>query len=508
MTRKLDDPARRAGVCLHISSLPGAFGIGEIGGAARDFIGTLQQMGLSVWQFLPLGPTGYGDSPYQPLSSFAGNELLIDVADLIKRRLLPARECNELRCLPHDTVAFEQLIPEKWRVLRIAAARFDERKSASRQAAFRHFCEQHDETWLHDYALYRVLKSHQDNRPWTEWAAPLARREPAALREFADVAAADIRAIKILQFLFFAQWQRLRDVAANAGITLFGDLPIYIALDSAEAWAHPELLLLDEHSRPQQVAGVPPDYFSEDGQLWGNPLYDWERHAADGFDWWRSRLSAALTFADLVRIDHFRGFESYWAVPASDDTAKHGQWLPGPGDALFTALRNGADSLPVVAEDLGVITPEVEALRDRLGLPGMVVLQFALMDPEFRLEDITENRVCYTGTHDNDTTLGWYTGGGDDARNEQEIKDVQNAVQRVLGADASNVVHKMLDAAHGSNARLAIAPMQDLLGLGSAARFNTPGAATSNWRWRMDASAVDAALCRQIRRRVKAAGRH
>ncbi len=498
---------RRAGVCLHISSLPGSFGIGEIGTAARAFVDTMNSMDLSVWQFLPLGPTGYGDSPYQALSSFAGNEILIDAADLIKLGLLSTQDCRQLSKLPASHVAFERLIPAKWRVLQIAADRFKSRASKSVKTAYAEFCAQNENAWLNDYALYRVLKSRHEQQSWNNWPECYAQREPAAMQQFATEAATAITAIKILQFLFHYQWQKLRLYAEKKGVSLLGDLPIYVALDSADAWSHPELLQLDNRGHPENVAGVPPDYFSADGQLWGNPLYDWQQHEATDFSWWRARLAATTKLCHYVRIDHFRGFESYWAVPASEQTARNGKWLPGPGDKILDAFRDTFDTLPVIAEDLGIITPEVEALRDRYGLPGMVVLQFAVADGDFQLEQVTENRVCYTGTHDNDTSFGWYCGSPDDLRDEDEIHRTQKAVRRIVKSDGSDVAKRMIEAAFATEARLAMAPMQDYLGLGSKARLNTPGRAAGNWRWRMQGDAVTKTLSRRVRQWVKQSGR-
>jgi len=291
--------------------------------------------------------------------------------------------------------------------------------------------------------------------------------------------------IKVIQFLFFEQWGRMREYANNRGIRLFGDMPICIALDSSDAWAHPEILKIDQDGRPEAVAGVPPDYFSEDGQLWGNPLYDWERHASSNYRWWVQRLSASAELADMVRIDHFRGFEAYWSVPADSKTAKTGSWQPGPGDAIFDAMRAELGNLPIVAEDLGVITPAVDALRERHNIPGMVVLQFDVADADFDLLNVTPNSVCYTGTHDNDTTVGWFHGSPGDIRTQKEITDTQQAALRITGGKAETIATDMIRAAFSTDARLAIAPLQDYLGLGSEARINVPGTSRNNWRWRL-----------------------
>jgi 4-alpha-glucanotransferase len=474
---------RQAGVCLHITSLPGPYGIGEIGEHAKAFIDSMQAMQLAVWQFLPLGPTAFGDSPYQPLSTFAGNELLVDVNDLICNGFLEDSEAHALTLLPHDFVDYGALIATKLPLLRTAASRFDYNASASMKAEFDDFKQRHDQSWLHDYALFRTLKTQHGERPWPEWQPQFVHRESAALRDLEASNANSIAAIKIIQFLFYRQWQELRDYARAKDVQLFGDMPIYIALDSADAWANREILRIDDDGRPDCVAGVPPDYFSADGQLWGNPLYDWDYHRAQGFEWWIERLRAAMELTDLVRIDHFRGFEAYWAIPADAETARQGSWEPGPGDALFDAARAAFGELPIVAEDLGMITAEVEALRARHHMPGMKVLQFAITDEQFDLSDIEENCVCYTATHDNDTTVGWYTG------------------------DAEAIHTDLIQAAFSTDAYLAIAPLQDYLGLGSEARMNIPGTAENNWRWRFVATQLDDSVCNDVSKMVRASRR-
>ncbi len=489
---------RQAGVCLHISSLPGPYGIGDLGTCARDFVNFMRRAGLSVWQFLPLGPTGYGNSPYQPLSSFAGNELLIAPDDLLGLGLVEEEDTARLRELPADHVDFDRLIPLKTGLLDLAATRFSSRASAALKQEFTTFVARHDPEWLNDYALFRIAGSAYEPRPWQEWPEALRRREPAALAAFAAEHRDRLDSVRVIQFLFWRQWNALRRYAADAGIRLFGDLPIYIALDSADAWAHPALLCLDADGWPRVVAGVPPDYFSADGQLWGNPLYDWPRHEAQGYAWWIARLCASLALADFVRIDHFRGFESYWTVPAGSATAREGRWEPGPRDALFDALRAAFGGLPIVAENLGVITDEVEALRHRHGLPGMVVLQFTVGDPGFRLEDMAENEVCYTGTHDNDTTAGWFHGGSDETRTADEIRATREAALRLTGGTPDTIALDFVRKAFASNARLAVAPLQDLLELGSEARMNTPGKTGASWQWRSTAAHFGAELCDNV----------
>ena len=498
---------REAGVCLHFASLPGPYGIGEIGRAACQFIDFLQAASLSVWQFLPTGPTAYGDSPYQPLSTFAGNEMLIDIGDLVDKGLLDAREVFDLEALPREYVDYGRLIPIKNRLLRLAASRFEDRADVSLKEACDRFVADNDGEWLHDYALYRILKTQHNEQPWPEWEPRYARRNASAMAEIETSADAQIADIKVIQFFFFEQWSRLRNYAHAHGVRLFGDMPIYIALDSADAWARPDILKIDRDGHPEAVAGVPPDYFSEDGQLWGNPLYDWDRHEADGYSWWVERLRATAVLADLVRIDHFRGFEAYWSVPADSKTAKTGSWEPGPGDAIFDAMQEKLGTLPIVAEDLGVITPEVEELRDRHHIPGMVVLQFDVADPDFDFSEIAENSVCYTGTHDNDTTLGWFRGSPGDIRSAEEIKRTREmALNRTHGAPETIHVD-MIRTAFASNSRLAIAPLQDFLGLGSEARINVPGTSGGNWRWRVLDTQLSREVCDNIASLVSASDR-
>ncbi len=500
-------PRRQAGVCLHLTSLPGPYGIGEIGGAARGFIDTMVAMQLSVWQFLPVGPTAYGDSPYQPLSTFAGNEMLVDIGDLIDLGLLGEDEVAELTTLPERQVDYGTLIPVKTRLLYLAAGRFEETVSADVLEDFQRFLARSDDEWLHDYALFRVLKTRHGERPWPEWNPEYVHRDAEALARLERTEADRIRALKIIQYLFFRQWFQLRDYAHERGITLFGDMPICIALDSADAWATRDILRVDSDGRPDCVAGVPPDYFSEDGQLWGNPLYDWDKHAADGYSWWVDRLRATSELTDLVRIDHFRGFEAYWSIPADSETARTGAWEPGPGDAIFDAMRDALGNLPIVAEDLGVITPEVEALRDRHRIPGMHVLQFDVTDAGFTLDDVAENSVCYTGTHDNDTTVGWFHGSPDDIRGPEDIEMAQKAVLELTGGSAESIHTDLIKAALSTRARLMIAPMQDFLGLGSEARINTPGTPGGNWRWRVTAPQLCDEVCDNIAFLVSASGR-
>lgn len=497
---------RRAGVLMHLSSLPGEHGIGDIGESAHAFVDALADMDVAVWQFLPLGPTAYGDSPYQPLSAFAGNANLIGLHQLVELGLLHEPELAPLTALPQEYCDYGRLIPAKRALLKTAAGRLLSRSGSGLIAEFETFLHR-EASWLNDYALFRVLKTLHGERPWSEWDAPFVHREPAALQGILDRHRAAIDTVLVTQFLFDRQWRELKLYASDRGVRLFGDIPIYIALDSADAWANREMLLLDDDGTPSHVAGVPPDYFSDDGQLWGNPLYDWDYHNRTGYAWWIERMRHICRQCDLVRIDHFRGFESYWSVPFDETTAKNGEWIPGPGDALFKAMRKALGPLGIVAEDLGVITPEVDALRLGQGFPGMVVMQFEAGDPEFDMGSIDVNSVCYTGTHDNDTTVGWFNGTGSDTRTEEEIEATRELVLERTGGSPETIHNDMIRLAFGSRSALAVAPMQDFLGLGSEARLNTPGTTRDNWRWRLREGDIDVQLAEGIAEMVHEASR-
>lgn len=499
---------KTAGIGMHFASLASQHGIGDIGDSALAFVDTLVQMNLDVWQFLPTGPTAYGDSPYQPLSAFAGNEMLIGINPLLRQGLLTRVEADALEGLSPESVDYGKLIPRKHTVLAGAAARFSSTAGSALKAAYDDFLQQHDSHWLADYAVYRVLKTMHNERPWPEWGGSFVHREKPAMQKVQDSNREAIEHIKIIQFLFDQQWKALKQYAGEKDIQLFGDMPIYIALDSADAWAHPEILLIDRDGRPSHVAGVPPDYFSADGQLWGNPLYDWAFHKSSGYRWWIERVQHAADQLDLVRIDHFRGFEAFWSVRFGADTARDGEWLAGPGDGLFDSMKAALGNLPIVAEDLGVITPEVDRLRHHHSIPGMKVLQFEVGDPDFALDDIEENCVCYTGTHDNDTTVGWFDGGDEDTRSDQELLETQQNVLKLTGGTAGTIHLDMIRLAFDSPARLAIAPMQDFLGLGSEARLNIPGTTMNNWRWRVTENQLSAQFCESVAKMVGKSARN
>jgi 4-alpha-glucanotransferase len=480
---------RSSGILLHPSSLPGRFGIGDFGKGASDFVELLAASGQSLWQVLPLGPTGFGDSPYSPFSSFAGNELFISPEILVSDGLLARSELRRVPGFPLDRVDYGRLIPWKRGLLMRAAEAFFADADSPRRSAFEAFAAA-QAGWLPDYALFRAIKEELEaegrsgswNRVWPE-----TLRDRTALAEDRERFAGGIRRWKLLQFLFAQQWASLKARARSRGIRVIGDLPIFVAEDSAEVWARRALFLLDARGLPTSLAGVPPDYFSEDGQLWGNPLYDWPAHAREGYAWWISRLSAALERFDAVRVDHFRGFEACWELAAGSRTARRGRWSKGPGAALFEAVEAQlGPGLPVIAEDLGVITKEVRDLRDGFGFPGMRILQFAFdaaesgvaFDPRnaFLPHNYVESSVVYTGTHDNDTLAGWLA---------QASGEERGYLHRYLGHDPEDPVWALVLEALKSVAAWAIIPMQDLLGLGTEARMNRPSTLGGNWAWRM-----------------------
>lgn len=467
---------RSAGILFHPTSLPGPHGIGALGPAARDWVDFLATAGQKWWQILPLGPTGYGDSPYQCFSALAGNPFLIDLEALRAVGLLTDAELAV--DFPAEHVDFGPVIAFKNRALAQAWERFSAQPRGALRAEFEAFVAA-EAGWLDDFALFMALKDANGGVSWQEWEPALRLREPAALAEARQKLHATIGLHQFRQFLFFKQWRAVKAYANERGVKLIGDVPIFVAIDSADVWSQPEYFQLDEQRRPLAVAGVPPDYFSATGQLWGNPLYDWEALAADRYAWWVRRLRATLEQVDLVRIDHFRGFEAYWKIPAGMPTAQVGAWTPGPGRALFDEIRAQLGDLPLIAEDLGVITPEVDALRHAAKLPGMRVLQFAFggaTEDRFLPHMYERDTVVYTGTHDNDTTRGWY---------EHITEPERDRVRRYLACDGRDVAWDMIRAAWMSVADLAVAPLQDVLDLGSAARMNTPGQPGGNWGWRL-----------------------
>ena len=472
---------RRSGVLLHPSSLASPYGIGDLGPPAVDFLNYLARAKQSLWQVLPLGPTGFGDSPYASPSAFAGNPLLIAPQPLVDQGLLTATDLDELVNLPTDHVDYGQLLPLKRQVLHTAFQRGG-RTPDNRLDRFR----TSQATWLDDFALFSALKDDHGG-DWTDWPVELRERHPQALSRARKKLADQIDFHVFCQFVFFDQWHQLRAQAHERGIAIVGDIPVFVAHDSADVWAHQDLFKLDERGFPIVAAGVPPDYFSASGQLWGNPLYDWSAMAATGYDWWIKRFRHLLELVDLVRIDHFRGFEAAWEVPAGATTAIDGAWVKGPGEAVFRAIGAAlGGEPPVIAEDLGMITDEVRVLLKNTGFPGMKVLQFAFGgesdNPYLPHNYADPNCVVYTGTHDNDTTRGWYTGA---SQHEREH------AARYLGTDGAHIARDLMRAALSSIANTAVVPLQDVLDLGSEARMNTPGSLEANWTWRFQADQLD-----------------
>jgi 4-alpha-glucanotransferase len=465
---------RASGILLHPTSLPGRFGIGDLGPEAFRFADWLVRGRQSIWQVLPLGPVGYGESPYQLFSAFAGNPMLISPERLVERGWISENDLADVPRFAEDRVEFERVIPWKLALFQNAFTKF---RGGPEFDAF----SRGNAAWLDAFCRFMALKEANGSVSWRELKANV-EADPGALQFH-----------KFLQFEFFREWRELKTYCANRGIALMGDVAIYAAMDSADVWSRPDLFRFDA------VAGVPPDYFSATGQLWGNPIYRWDRMKSEGYAWWIARMRAAFQMFDLVRIDHFRGFEAYWQVPAGEATAMHGEWIRGPGDDLFRVLAAELSELPVVAENLGVITPEVEAIRRQYGLPGMAVLQFAFgKDPQadsFKPHNYERNLVAYSGTHDNDTTVGWWRseGVGDSTRTADDVRREEARARAYLNTDGSEIHWTFIRTLMASVADTVLFPVQDVLGLGSEARMNTPGTAGGNWQWRMRSNGVTAA---------------
>jgi 4-alpha-glucanotransferase len=480
-------------VLAHVTSLPGPCGIGDLGPDTVRFLDWAAEAGLKLWQLLPLGPAGLHGSPYSSPSAFAGNPLLISPQLLADAGWLAADALDHLPPFLEGKIDFFAVEAWKTELLRKSWSRFDRAVPLEVRWELEKFIEHPGQAcWLEDWALYAALKERHRGLAWSDWDEELRRRRPSALREAGRELADEIAFHRYLQFLFHRQWSVLRRDARARGITLLGDVPFYVAPDSADIWSHQELFQLDDSGRPLRVGGVPPDYFSETGQLWGNPLYRWERIAERGYEWWIERIMTNLRMVDLLRLDHFRGFVSYWEVEADEETAVEGRWAPGPGIALFDALRGALGGLPFIAEDLGLITPDVEQFRRQLGLPGMRILQFAFGDPESTHlpEHHTEDCVVFTGTHDNDTLRGWFAN-----LDERERRTVLEYLQ----AEPGGIAWRMIEAAYRSPARLALVPLQDLFDLGSEARMNRPGIAEGNWSWRARAAGFSLETASRLR---------
>jgi 4-alpha-glucanotransferase len=494
---------RSSGILLHPTSLPGRYGIGDLGPDAYALADFLRAAGQSLWQMLPLGPTGYGDSPYACYSAFAGNTLLISPNRLVGDGLLRKEDLVETPESADGRVDFDAVHRFKELILRDAFTAFKRDGDRDLGAAFQEFCRR-NAGWLEDYALFRALKDAHGGIAWNEWEPSLVRREPDAIRVAQDELSERIEAQKFYQFLFFRQWFELKSYCNGLGIKIIGDIPIFVAHDSVDVWTNPDQFKLHPDGRPVVVAGVPPDYFSTTGQLWGNPLYDWERMLADGFAWWIKRVKATLQTVDIVRIDHFRGFVACWEIPGGDQTAERGRWVEAPGKELFIAIRKALGELPIIAEDLGVITPAVEKLRDDFGFPGMRILQFAFSsDPKNRdlPHNYHSNVVVYTGTHDNDTTVGWFqsVAGAGSTRDAAQIEIEREFCLNYLNTEGREISWDFIRAVLASVADTAIVPLQDLLGLGTEARMNLPNSTAGNWSWRFKAVSLNDELAKRLR---------
>jgi 4-alpha-glucanotransferase len=509
--------SRSSGVLLHVTSLPGPFGIGDLGAEACDFVDFLARTGQTVWQVLPIGPAGFGNSPYQSPSAFAGNPLLIDLRQLHQEGLLDDEDLadgEELTSAPvfgRSTVDFDRVTA--WRMAKLARAfeRFNGLAGVPFRARYNTFCDR-NAAWLDDYTLFMAIKEAHGGREWTAWESDLVRRDKAALKRASRKLARSVQFRRFLQFVFFEQWSALRDYAQSHNVRILGDVPIFVAHDSADVWANQELYFLDDAGQPTVVAGVPPDYFSATGQRWGNPLYRWDVLKKTGYDWWLKRLERSFHLYDQVRIDHFRAFESYWEIPATEETAVLGQWLPGPGAAFFKTVARKLGTLNLIAEDLGLITPAVEALRDEVGFPGMRVLQFAFGDDStanHRPYTYPQRCVVYTGTHDNDTTCGWFhrTAEPGGVQTAAELAAEREFALKFLGTDGHEIHWDMIRAALSSVAELAIVPIQDLLGLGSEARMNTPGTGVNNWGWKLTPGQITPDVETRLRELTRLYGR-
>lgn len=496
---------RFSGVLLHPTSLPGPYGIGELGAQARHFIDWLSAAGQRYWQVMPLGPTGYGDSPYQAFSAFAGNPYLIDLTTLKHEGLLHETDFTAAPFFEPGRVDFGVQYVWRNQMLERAFVAFVGGEAAHLRADFEAF-RAAEAAWLDDYALFTALKAAHGGLPWNAWQPAVRDRDTQALAEARVTLAASMERVKFIQFLFFRQWDALRAYARERGVQVIGDIPIFVAMDSSDAWANRDQFYFDDQGQPTVVAGVPPDYFSETGQLWGNPLYRWDSMRENGFRWWIERFQGSLKLYDVIRIDHFRGFAAYWEIPFPAETAVQGRWVPAPGQEMFQAVRDALGELPIIAEDLGVITPDVEALRDDFRFPGMAVLQFAFGGGDFSVNaflphNLRENQVVYTGTHDNDTTRGWWAHADEQERHNFRVYTSSDPTEEGFTADLTRMAFE-------SRANLAVVPLQDLLNLGTEARMNLPGTTgPHNWTWRYDPAALRPDLAQTLRELTEHTGR-
>lgn len=495
-----DQFPRESGILLHPTSLPGPHGIGDLGDAAFRFVDWLDHAGQRLWQVMPLGPTGFGDSPYASPSAFAGNPVLVSLAWLGGDGLLEPSDWEDMPQFPEDHVDFERVAPWRWQMLRRAYDRFRRGAGTQFRQPFTTFCER-EQRWLDDYALFMALKDRHGGAAWTDWPEEVRLRRPEALERAGQELAAEIRFHQFVQFQFRRQWGELKQYANARGVRIIGDIPIFVAGDSADVWTNQNEFELDEQGRVTEVAGVPPDPFSATGQIWGNPIYDWKTMRENDYRWWVDRIRVMLDTVDVVRIDHFRGFAAAWVVPADAETAESGHWLRSPGAEIFAAIQRALGDVPVIVEDLGVITPDVVSLRETLGFPGMKVLQFAFEnDPAnvYLPHNYDPHAVVYSATHDNQTTVGWFASRGEHER---------QAIQSYLGRSGADIAWDLIRLALASVANTAIVPMQDVLRLGDEARMNVPGQPHGNWSWRMRWDQMDAGLADGLRHMTEMYGR-
>ncbi len=503
--------SRASGILLHPTSLPGEYGIGDLGSEAYHFVDFLASARQAYWQILPLGPTGYGDSPYQCFSAFAGNPLMISPAMLIADGLIAEADLAHRPQFEEHQVDFGAVYLWKSQLLLMAFEGFHHSTSVDLRGKFETFCQQ-NKFWLDDYALFRAIKAGQDQKPWVEWPSALKLRDSKALGEARENLYEQIQSEKFSQFLFFRQWFALKEYANANGVKMIGDIPIFVAADSADVWCNQDKFKLNEDGTAKVVAGVPPDYYSETGQLWGNPIYDWDAMKADDFRWWIARVASTLQTVDVVRVDHFRGFAASWEVPGEDQTAENGRWVDVPGKDLFIALNRSLGDLAIIAEDLGVITPDVEELRDGFGYPGMRILQFAFGSDAANHDlphNYIRNCVAYTGTHDNDTTVGWFNSqvGVGSTRDEVEITQEHDYCLRYLDSEGTEIHWDFIRAVWASVAHTAIAPAQDILGIGTEGRMNLPASTGGNWRWRFAKGSLTEEIALRLRELTEVYGR-
>ncbi len=472
---------RRSGILLHPTSLPSKYGVGDLGNEAYSFVDFLKKSKQSLWQILPLGPVGYGESPYQSFSAFAGNPFLISVDKLVEYDLLLDKDIDNIHEFNLDKIDFSKVKKFKEKLFKKAYKSF---KSKNDLKDFIEFCSGNS-YWLKDFALFMAIKDYYGGVAWSEWDKDIAKREAVAVKKYSEMLSEEIEYQQFLQYMFFTQWKELKKYANSRGISIVGDLPLFISNDSSDAWAQPELFEIDEYGVSQKVAGVPPDYFSETGQFWGNPHYKWDVMEKDDYKWWRDRFAAMLETVDSIRIDHFRGFESYWEIPGTEKTAVNGKWVKAPGSKLFNKVIEYLGDISIIAEDLGFITQEVMDLKDEFSFPGMKILQFTFglgAEERFLPHNYEESSVVYTGTHDNDTTIGWYKKTlATEPEAVEQMKQYLNIEDEI---SPEEFCWKLIETAYKSKSNTAIIPMQDILCLGSEARMNTPGTIGGNWDWR------------------------